>query len=748
MRLTTTGMKARDQEVELGKLNLITAPNGSGKSTLADAVRFLALGYVPALGRRPMDTAVLMRARDLAVRLHLDDGRVIHREITATKTGSYQVGAECSWLGKAKPTEHAAEALRLFCKEEIDVAEALDIRQLLSATPNQRSARIAALLEAGRASAEERAGEVASLTVQRLAGLADGRMPEDYRKALDLVAERPREVLRDVGEMLLAKIGAGIETALTWANDSKNAAARDLAGKGKAKAEIEARVAQLPPAPPGEMERLEAERSRYEREMGATRERQAEARRKADAIAQAQAELADRKARIRKAATEIERVHRLLPDPDAARAEIEEVRKQLDTLAPPAPPAESAEAATIRNEIAKIEHILAELCDPEIPDESEAQREFERLSRALGEAKKSPWYEVARIAVEVEKAAGKTKALREAAHRLKALAVKHGPKEDAEAVAEKLTQAERELERVHATVEHARETAAAVKAEREKFIGRRAQLARRLMEVNAGASRAGAEAQAAFDRARNDLIIRRDELEDRLDALHAAEEAMTHAQAAHDHAVKRVAELGPAEAVPQGESATLQAALTNVTAKIAAIQGAAATRTELTRIVSEIEHLEASREVMAAIEWSLQRAREREITDAGGPLVGRMGEFLAAAGRHESPYFRAGAGKCEIGWRTVEGREVAVSALSGGEFCLFAAALTAAVIVLRASPLRVLLIEAGETDDTTMAGLLAGIEAVSADLSCAIVLTPRPAEAGEDWTVHRLEAPAGVGVAA
>jgi S-formylglutathione hydrolase FrmB len=122
-----------------------------------------------------------------------------------------------------------------------------------------------------------------------------------------------------------------------------------------------------------------------------------------------------------------------------------------------------------------------------------------------------------------------------------------------------------------------------------------------------------------------------------------------------------------------------------------------------------------------------------------------MGTFLGAAGRREQPYFRASKGSCEIGWRRQDGAEIAIAALSGGEWVLFAAALTAAVIILRGAPLRVLLVEAGETDDQILGGLLAGIRAVADQLTCAIVATPRPAPAGsDDWTILTLDGAAAL----
>jgi len=98
--------------------------------------------------------------------------------------------------------------------------------------------------------------------------------------------------------------------------------------------------------------------------------------------------------------------------------------------------------------------------------------------------------------------------------------------------------------------------------------------------------------------------------------------------------------------------------------------------------------------------------REDEIQHAGGDLIATMHRMLLAAGRTEAPFIRAGKGMVELGWRTAGGCEVFAQALSGGEWVLFAAALTASVILLRNAPVRVLLVEAAEADAGTLADIL------------------------------------------
>jgi len=95
-------------------------------------------------------------------------------------------------------------------------------------------------------------------------------------------------------------------------------------------------------------------------------------------------------------------------------------------------------------------------------------------------------------------------------------------------------------------------------------------------------------------------------------------------------------------------------------------------------------------------------------------LGGLLETMLRAAGRMEVPFFAASRGVCRIGWRTASGKEIPAQSLSGGEWILFAACLTAAVLILRNAPLRILLVEAGEADAPPLQALLDAIRSVRA----------------------------------
>jgi hypothetical protein len=107
-----------------------------------------------------------------------------------------------------------------------------------------------------------------------------------------------------------------------------------------------------------------------------------------------------------------------------------------------------------------------------------------------------------------------------------------------------------------------------------------------------------------------------------------------------------------------------------------------------------------------------------------------MRTFLSAAGRPEEPYIRAARATCEIGWREPGGEEISIEVLSGGEWCLFASALAAAVIIVRDAQERILIVEAGETDNETANALARGIAALESRLTCAVMCLQRAPNSG------------------
>src|SRR5689334_22231750 len=129
MKLKISGFKAHNHAIRLDPLMVLSASNGAGKSAVAESIRFLALGYVPGLGKRPQDSAALLRGASMQVSLELADGRTLGRRLEETPKG-YRTQARCSWIDSDRAKTHSEEILHLFGRDEEEVSESLDIRQL------------------------------------------------------------------------------------------------------------------------------------------------------------------------------------------------------------------------------------------------------------------------------------------------------------------------------------------------------------------------------------------------------------------------------------------------------------------------------------------------------------------------------------------------------------------------------------------------------------------------------------------
>lgn len=749
MRITTHGFKARDHALRLGGLCVLTAPNGSGKSAVADAIRFAALGYVPHLGKRLQDSAALLRGRRTDVEVAFDDLHVVRRTLALTEDGGYRSTVACSWLNKAKPSEHEAEALRLLGRDVRDVEECLDVRTLLDATPNQRAARLQELLSAAAASAEDTAAAIAERTVQRLADVEDTHMPEDYTNLLPLLSPGIRAVLKGLAPLLLAKLReADIQAVCDWSNASKREAAAAAKNKSAAAVELRERLAVRDSAGADDVARLESERDRLQREIGGIAERVRAAEAKRAAIGAAAAELRRATERLDTARTQREAVSRDLVAHAADPRRLAEVEAALDALQAPTPE-EQPEAGQLLAQATEAEKQAASVVIPDPgPKRSESlRREVERIGAEIEAVAQSPWHRVREIGLVIEADARgngeRVVRLRGFAGELQALADAHAPD---------LRTLQAEQGQMEIALAEAIKREADAAFDRGRAVQSRDGHLRQAERCRAAASEILGAASAAYDRARAEHAAHREPLVSERDALRRAidrrrqdaadaDAAMIRAESTHAAATKLAAELGSDVESVEDARGSLQADLAQVVAQLSEHGRLKAARDELTALVDELAKAEIQRDVFAALEWAVQRVRALQMTEAGGPLVSQMRQFLQAAGRREEPFFHAAQNQCDVGWlRPGGGESVLIQALSGGEWCLFATALTAAIIALRGAPVRVLLVEAGEMDQRTLAGLLAGIEATSDGLTSAIVLTPhRPEQVSPGWQIVHLD---------
>ena len=192
MRLEFNGLKAADRSVELGKLNLFRGPVGSGKSSCLDALRFLALGYVPQNGKLPELTGRLMRGTEIGARLSLD-GRTLERRLICEQVkGVTRYRAEAidsAHSPKAKATEHSERIRGLFGSSDAEAAENLDLRALLSLSGNERAKKVQALLaNTSGMSVDEIMSIVGPLAVCRVAEYPEAKLPTDATALAGLAA--------------------------------------------------------------------------------------------------------------------------------------------------------------------------------------------------------------------------------------------------------------------------------------------------------------------------------------------------------------------------------------------------------------------------------------------------------------------------------------------------------------------------------------------------------------------------------
>jgi DNA repair exonuclease SbcCD ATPase subunit len=688
VKITTAGLKANDKTLDLGKLNLVVGANGSGKSSLYDALTFAALGHVPRLGRKPGLTAQLMSRGEMRVELTLQDGRTFWRSLRRSGK-SLTAEQEASWVRHGDPADHDEAIKGLFGQEVTDIEETFWTRELLDAPASQRTARFGQLASSGRKTPKEITAQVAHATVQRIGKVDPSRMPKDYFQALPLLKEAEQLKLREVAAMLEGKLkDAGIAGALTWANEEKNSAARTFKDKQAAQKALEERLAGMPEASDQEIAELDAERAKMEREIGAAEEREREVERKAASIRIAKQEMDFAQTRLESAkadslaaeklADEIPVLKERLAELDPENLE-EIARAKLDTL-------DELDVETFIDERYQYEVRIRDI-----------ENRADRLAT-------NPWVEVRTIARALKR--HKDDAVSEQGERL--IAIANGQSNDThEDIDAELAKAKKDRDAHTTKVE-------AIEARNADLIDKAMKIRTEVHELYSKATKLReqqTDLSSAIQKAERDL--------------ERANTALTSATQAHEAAKKRHTELwanqGDAkapEAVKGQEEAYLK-----LQAAIAVARRVQASRTELSSIIAEIDGLGASRDVYAGIEWALQQVRAKELTEAGGPLIGLMNSFLKAAGRVETPYLKASKTDCEIGWKDAEGREVSVNTLSGGQWALFSAALVSSILILRDPPLKVLVVEAGEVDNDSMTGILRGLNSVALKLDCVIVLT-------------------------
>jgi hypothetical protein len=730
LQVQTQGVKlARTTQLSFGKRTLVSAPNESGKSMLAESIRFAALGFIPALGKTNQATAALMCGDQMRVLVELEDGRTFYREMNRGPKGVLSGAVECSWLKNAKPTEHAQEILQLFGKEEADVAEVMDIRELLKAPPNKRAERIEAILDAGAQTPETLAERIAELTTRRLAEKEDAEL-EDWRVLIPVLPPTMRENLKEIAGMLAAKVkDGGAPSALTWSNKEKRANNTELKKKVQARKELETRLENLPRITKEDVASLKLQRTKVLEGVGALKERAEAAHQEKLGFERLQDEVHD-------TGNEVQRAKALAEQAEEAKARLKGLKTRLTKEtnqakklnAPPSPDLSDAEEQDALAAEAETEANRFRVEDIEPPRDEE--RRLLHAKQNLDHAERSPWKQVHDIACELD---GDPRMAKTDSGWVE------GRLHDIIDIADK------QLGGIEELREQVTETQAAYNVAMEAYnkaqVNRmdRVRRKKRLMdevrqhrekaeEIRGRILRDHRQATKAYDEKREALLSHTQQLRRDIDRDEAIVKRAGHglkdAERRYQEAQQRLANAGDPPDIPKirKEIDELLAKADTLAKQSEEALTNEAQRHTLELMIADIKSLEVCREIFTAVEWACQRVREEGIASTGGSCIATMTAFLEGAERDEVPYFDSRKGQVYIGWRK-DGNEVGVQVMSGFGYTLFCAALTAAILVARGAPLRILLVEAGEVDRWNLPHLLNGIAAVDDGLTASIVMT-------------------------
>ena len=736
MKLTTTNWKvAGVRSYDLDAHMLIAGPNGSGKSAIQDALRFLFLGCVPTVGKREADTMRLVVGDKASVSLAFGDKvatRTIERRGSKTTTK-----AECSWIKGATPSDHAKALLNLVGQSEDEVAELLDVRELIRLPPNQRAQRIEKLIGSGASSPEQDAEGVVKAAAVRIAKIAPDRVPEKLSGVFANLKPVESEAFNAAMPMLVAKLRASVPEALAWANGEKRDRGAEHAQKASARDELFGRLAAIPAGPDTEM--LQNRLRDMQRQVGALREGKQhwegqERQRRvlagrvddlkhrhvtASVMLATAAGVAESAAKRLGLAIELRRQARALPIP--TRPNLSAADKMED------------EARTIFAEARAITVMS-------VPTDALELDAYTRANDALRLARDNPWNRVA-VHVAVLATCELSPIASEAVDAINKIVSEQAPMDADEA--------EMHVKNANAALVAKRDEIGRVTTEQAGVVCRKLALDSKARRLDADARALRTEKLAEFDRAgetyrKQISAVESEATEIEAKARNAAKDEAA-ARAEVDSVVSTLRESESSLALleaPTPEPPSADERERDIIPIQAALEQAArlsAMNAEFAAMIAGCDKAMAARDVFAAIEWALQRLREQKI-GAGGGLLGAMTAFLDAGGFEVKPYIDADKGRVEIGWES-DGMRVSVEALSGGEFIAFTTGLTAAMLSLSKAPLKFLLVEAAECDEGTLACLLDALHGLSG-VTC-IVARPNFGGDTEGWNEIALD---GIGI--
>lgn len=770
-RLEARGVKiAAGRTIPLSKMTLLLGDHGSGKSAAMAAVRLGALGYDASLGRTNDATARLMAGEDMQTTIHFDDGSAATRT-WRRRRGSVQGDSTASWLPTGTATE-AGEAIRArFGANDEEVAEALDLRELLNASPNERARRIEAILDATSSVRDPDAAFVA-LVLARIAGLDETRIPsqpddlEVWIRATRATTTKDHLAVLDSNPVRVRLRERGAADALVLAGEWKRALDQELKTKRAARQELEDRIQALG-VPAGRLADMKAELTRATQEVGRLTERVRAARQARDGQARSRADLEAAQVEYgaaREKEPHLEQIAIDLQETERRRAAL--VRPVQGPIPGEPERQEVADAVAelvARAEIAEDEAAaipIASVVQPEAPKTPTPEVYDDMLKgarRRLEDARSEPWRKVAALAHEIVDVAIDPKVAGNAAQIERLAESQASPLERLVEEVRRLERSEKEAQAIHGAYRDAAAKAKVAWDDAQAKSAKRASLAadaRKLRDDADRLSRAERERRAQVDRettkatetrflheldafkreaARLESIAanlrrERDEIQRRVTTAKARLDALVQALQTMDAPT--------AESMVADEQALVEAekARAGLGDRVLAFDAYDARSREMNMLTSEIAAREAQSEVARASEWALQALRSQDLGARGAPILDRIRRFLVAAGLPFEPYLKADKRTLDFGWLR-DGKPVHVSAMGGGDAVLFQTALAAAIIALRKAEVRVVLVEAAEAGRAWLTSALQrGLAEVQDGFDNAIVATcSETAKPEEGW---------------
>lgn len=721
--------------LDLTKPTLLTGPNGSGKSARMLGPQFAVTGKTP-LGGRPEDSFMLAGPVGCQVAVRLGGGLAWSRELRFDPR-TKSISMVLKIVGSERMGLRLAES---HLREQVgDFAPMFDLRSFLDISSDKRRGFVLNLCsgalakQTGLEVSANRALLVEVLKIELGEGTVAAYLAEPHDDLEGLwpkLGEDKAKCLRSILDGLTIEVDANLasaisdllETATNILNQSKGD--HDRAHQAARKLSEQKATIAVTAGSVGELKEKRTDLARQLREIAEQIANQAGRADARQAIQRTIQDWRDRLAHNEQAQGGLEKIAAA----DAARqAELEEsVRRMGESTAPPdlaqllkACEIAQADKFAANEAVRNAEH-SAQMCEGDI----------QSLTAEITSFRSCPWGKALELFEEIAAYGRDRPAEREdrAWGELGDLIRKNAAVDRRLHLEKQLLSVRASLESVKATVVTAmsKQTEAIVTLDMNNA---HLEVAQKEAELAAKTDRVSRETRAIAQKELFDITRRQDNLKE----VKATGERLRTEQAKHERRLNELEAAGghvPLEELREQES-NLDRLQAEVDLELEAKERYQVLDTELVRCVASAEDeallYETCKSVCAAIRTMRERLMERLIA----PLLDKVNCFLAIAEPECRAYCELlsprGRPVFELGWirRRKEGMEqrIPLPALSGGETAIFGAALAYALVALSDSPLKLLLLEAGEVDEVHLARILEALWGLRQDLSNVLVAT-------------------------